>query len=113
MGITPVLLVKTITTAGTQIQVETDTDIKPSAVYFEALSTNTGVIYIGDSSVSDTNYMARLTVPSASSSPSWSISATPTGGRSGGTGIQLSNLWVDASVSGEKVMVTYVYELGG
>ena len=113
MAVTPVLLVKTITTAGTQIQVTTDTDIKPVAVYFEALASNTGQIYIGDSAVSSTNYMARLPIPSTTSAPSWSLSTSAAGGRIGGTGIQLSNLWVDSSVNGEKVLVTYVYETGG
>ena len=74
MSITPVLLVKTVTTAGTQIQVTTDTDIKPIAVYFEALASNTGQIYIGDADVSSTNYMARLTVPSTTSAPVWIVS---------------------------------------
>jgi hypothetical protein len=114
MAVTPVLLVKTITTAGTQVQVTTDTDVRPAAVYFEALASNTGVIYIGDADVSSTNYMAKLGIPSTTSSPSWSLNAPAAGlGRIGATGIQLSNLWVDSSVSGEKVCITYVYETGG
>jgi len=113
MAVTPVLLVKTITTAGTQIQVTTDTDIKPVAVYFESLETNAGQIYIGDADVSSTNYMARLPIPSTTSSSSWSLASASNGGRVGGTGIQLSNLWVDSSVNGDKVLVTYVYEIGG
>lgn len=112
MAVTPVLLVKTVTTAGTQVQVTTDTDIKPIAVYFEALASNTGVIYIGDADVSSTNYMAKLGIPSTTSSPSWTISGV-SGGRINKTGIQLSNLWVDSSVNGEKVCITYVYEVGG
>lgn len=112
MAVTPVLLIKTVTTAGTQVQVTTDTDIKPIAVYFEAAATNTGLIYIGDADVSSTNYMAKLAIPSTSSSPSWSLSSNQNG-RLGATGIQLSNLWVDSSVNGEKVHVTYVYPTGG
>lgn len=112
MAITPVLVTVTVTTAGTQVQVTTDTDIKPKSVYFEADSANTGVIYIGNSTVSSTSYFARLTIPSTSSSPNWSITGAD-GGRVGSTGIQLSDIWVDSSVSGEKVHVTYIYETGG
>ena len=112
MAVTPVLLTKTIATAGTQIQVTTDTDIRPISVYFEADAANTGVIYIGLSDVSSTSYFARLTIPSTTSAPGWSISGTDAG-RAGGSGIQLSNFWVDSSVNGEKVHVTYVYATGG
>lgn len=113
MAVTPVLITKTVTAAGTRVQVTTDTSIKPSAVYFEALATNTGQIYIGDSSVSSTVYFARLPIPSTTSAPSWSISTVDGGGRASGTELQLSNFWLDASVSGEKVQITYVYEVGG
>ena len=109
MAITPVLITKTVTTAGTQVQVTTNTAIKPISVYFEADSANTGQIYIGLSDVSSTSYFARLTIPSTTSAPGWSISGT-SGHRIGGTGIQLSNFWVDSSVNGEKVHITYVYE---
>ena len=114
MAVTPVLLVKTVTTAGTQVQVTTDTSIRPAAVYFETLGSNTGYIYIGDSAVSSTNYMVRLTPPSASSSPGFAFNAPAAGlGRVGSSGLQLSDLWVDSSVNGEKVNVTYMYETGG
>ena len=112
MGITPKLVTLTVTTAGTRVQVTSDTEIRPHAVYFETLSTNTGQIYIGDVTVSSTVYMARLTIPSAASAPSWQISSPAGAGHAGGTGIQLSNMYVDSSVSGEKVQVTYVYNVG-
>lgn len=112
MSVTPALLTKTVTTAATRVQVTSDTGIKPHSVYFEAFGTNTGFIYIGNSSVSSTVYFARLPVPSTSSSPSWSITAAETGS-SRGEGIQLSDLYVDSSVSGDKVQVTYVYRIGG
>ena len=112
MGITPKLVTVTVTTAGTRVQVTSDTSIRPSAVYFEALSSNTGQIYIGDVTVSSTVYMARLTIPSTASAPSWQIVSPSSDHRSGGTGIQLSNLYVDSSVNGEKVQVTYVYNVG-
>lgn len=113
MAITPVLVTKTVTTAGTRVQVTADTDIKPVAVYFEALASNTGQIYIGGSNVSSSVYMARLTIPSTTSAPSWTLSSPNPGGRIGSTGIQLSDLYVDSSVNGDKVQVTYLYATGG
>lgn len=113
MAVTPVLITKTVTTAGTRVQVTSDTDIKPSAVYFEALGSNTGQIYIGNSVVSSTVYFARLPIPSTSSAPSWSIGTVDGAGRAGGTELQLSNFWIDSSVNGEGVQITYVYEIGG
>ncbi len=115
MAVTPTLLTKTITTHGTRVQVTATTTILPVAVYFEALASNTGQIYIGNSTVSSTSYFARLPIPSTTVSSSWSISAGTTGqgGRVGSTGLQLSNFYVDSSVDGDKVQVTYVYETGG
>lgn len=112
MAITPKQVTVTVTTAGTRVQVTTDTAIRPHAVYFEALSSNTGQIYIGDVLVSSTVYMARLTIPSTTSAPSWQISSPAGAGHAGGTGIQLSNMYIDSSVNGEKVQVTYVYNTG-
>lgn len=113
MAVTPVLLTKTVTTAGTQIQVTTSTTIKPVAVYFEADSANTGYIYVGDSAVSSSAYFAKLGVTS-SVGQGFSISVPGgLGYKAGGQGIQLSDIWVDSSVSGEKVHVTYIYATGG
>ncbi len=111
MAITPTLVTVTVTTAGTRVRVTTDATIKPSAVYFEALGTNTGYIYIGGVLVSSTVYFARLTIPSASNQPAWSIKA-PEVGRIGGAGIQLSDFYIDSSVNGEKVQVTYMFNSG-
>lgn len=114
MAVTPIKITKTVTAAGTQVQVTTDVNILPSAVYFEADAANTGVIYIGLSDVSSTDYIARLAIPSTSSSPSFALNSPAAGlGRIGSSGIQLSSLWVDSSVSGEKVHITYMYETGG
>lgn len=112
MAVTPVLLVKTIATAGTEIQVTTDADIKPLWVRFEARGSNTGQIYIGNSTVTSTNYMARLPIPTTGTVHAAEFRGTP-GGRAGGTGLQLSDFWVDASVNGDIVFVTYGFETGG
>jgi hypothetical protein len=109
MAITPVNSTLTVTTAGTEVQCTATTSIKPTSVYFEALGTNTGYIYIGLSTVSSTVYMARL-----AAGEGFSL-GTGAGAnfRSGGQGIQLSALYVDSSVNGEKVQMTYMYEQGG
>lgn len=105
----PVLIKKAVTTAGTRVQLTANTDLKPTSVYFEPLASNTGVIYIGDSAVSSTNYMARLTIPSTSSNSSWAASGA-SGHRISGTGIQLSSFYIDSSVNGDSVLCTYLYE---
>ena len=105
----PVLIKKAVTTAGTRVQLTTNADLKPVSVYFEPLASNTGVIYIGDSAVSSTNYMARLTIPSTTANSSWAASGA-SGGRVGGTGIQLSSFYIDSSVNGDSVLCTYLYE---
>ena len=108
MAVTPIHSTVTVTTAATRVQVTADADIKPMSVYFEAAGANTGFIYVGLVTVSSTVYIARL-----AAGTSFSIGGVPGAGRLGGTGIQLSALYVDSSVSGEKVQVTYVYPTGG
>ena len=50
---------KTVTTAGTRVALASSTTIK--SVTIKALSTNTGIIYVGDSSVASTNGYQLLT----------------------------------------------------
>ena len=110
MAVTPVNSTVTVTTAGTAAQCVSDTDYKPSSIYFEALGTNTGYIYIGLSGVSSTAYITRLTAGQG-----FTVKADGLGGhgRVGSAGLQLSAFYADASVSGEKVQVTYMYQTGG
>ena len=105
-AVTPVNAVKTVTTAGTRIQATATTSIHPSSVYFEALGTNTGFIYIGLSNVSATVYIARL-------SPGQGISMGADTIGSDLTLLQLSNFYIDSSVNGEKVQMTYQNHIGG
>jgi len=112
MAVTPVLLTKTVTTAGTRVQVTTDTAIKPNWIKFEALGSNTGQIYVGSVAVSSTVYFSRLPIPTTGVVTVAEYRSTPNG-RAGGTGFQLSNFYVDSSVNGEKVQVTYGFETGG
>lgn len=111
MAVTPVHATKTVTTAGTRVQATTDTAIKPSSVYFEALGTNSGFIYVGLVTVTSAIYITRL-----SAGQGFSLDADGAGGlnyRTGGQGLQLSALYFDSSVSGEKVQMTYLFPTGG
>jgi len=110
MAITPINASLTNTTAGTRTQIVSDTDIKPTSVYVEALGSNTGFIYLGLVTVSSTVYIARL-----SAGQGFTIQSDGIGGRGrlGGVGIQLSSLYIDSAVNGEKVLVTYQYPIGG
>lgn len=101
--------VKAVTTAGTRVQITDDNDTKCSSVYFEALGTNTGYIYVGLSDVSSTQYIAKLAV-SSTVGQGFALDIGSLGGqfRLGGQGIQLSNFWIDSSVNGESVLFTYV-----
>jgi hypothetical protein len=104
MAITPVNASLTVTTAGTRVAVTATTTILPSSVYFEALGSNTGFIYIGLVTVSSTVYISRL-----AAGQGIEISLDGDNVRQG---LQLSNLYADSSVNGEKVLVTYQYRTG-
>ena len=106
-AVIPVNAALTVTTAGTRVQATATTTIVPSSVYFEALGTNTGYIYVGVVTVSATVYITRL-----SAGQGFYINADGANGRIGLTGIQLSSLYVDSSVNGEKVQMTYQYPIG-
>jgi hypothetical protein len=109
MGIAPVNTTKTVTTAGTRVQVTATSTYAPSC-YFEALKTNTGIIYVGVSTVSATVYIAALSAGQGFSFQADSFGSV--GSAAGGGELQLSSLYVDSSVSGEKVQFTYMQRLG-
>jgi len=109
-AITPIHTTKTVTTAGTEIQATSSTTIKPSSVYFEAAAANTGYIYIGLSTVTSTVYIARLSAGQGFTITSDALGANT---RLSASGIQLSAIYIDSSVNGEKVQMTYMYNTGG
>jgi hypothetical protein len=80
--------VTTVTTAGTEVALASSTSIK--SVTVKALSTNTGFIYVGSSSVSSANGFEL------SSSETVSIDID-----------NLSKVYIDSSVNGEGV--SYIY----
>ena len=106
MGIKPVLSTLTVTTAGTATQCAANS-LTCISVYFEALDTNAGAIYIGDSTVSTTKYITKLAAGSG-----FGISTDAQGHGLGGE-IQLTTVWVNAASSGDKVQMTYLPRTGG
>jgi hypothetical protein len=89
----------TVTTAGTRVQI-TATDTPVSSVIFTAPAANAGKIFIGDSSVSS----SRGIEVAAGSSVTINEDNS---GRKGDEFI-LSDFYVDAATSGDKVKVSYV-----
>lgn len=77
-----------VTTSGTRVQLSSST--ATATITIRALSTNTGIIYVGNSSVTSSNGFQL--------SPQETVSIDLS---------NLSNVWLDASVSGEGV--TYIY----
>ena len=109
MGISPQVSTVTVTTAGTRAQASASSRYVV-AVYVEALKTNSGVIYVGNSSVSSALYTAAL-----SAGAGFGITADSHGRvstTSVGPEIQLSSIWFDTSSSGDKVQVTYFERVG-
>lgn len=91
----------TVATAGTRQQVTaTPTDV--TTAVFTADPANTGIIYVGDDAVSATRSALVLQKGQAGA-----ISDDESG-RAGGEEFVLSDFYVDASVSGDKVYVSYI-----
>lgn len=111
MAITPVHATVTVTTAGTRVQLSSDVDYKPASVYIEAAGANTGYIYVGLVTVSSTVYISRI-----AAGEGLTLEVPGAGGpnyRPGGQGLQLSSLYIDSSVNGDKAQFTYLYAQGG
>jgi hypothetical protein len=96
---------KTVTTAGTPVQISS-TSIKAHSVCIQVNSANTGKIYIGTSTLVAATYVGVLKVlppPSASSYPEFVATQIMAQ-----NGIDLSELWIDSSVNGESAIVSYM-----
>lgn len=107
-AIKPVMTEKTVTTAGTRVQVST-TDVFVSAIFCETPRANTGYIYIGGSTVSSTVFFHEFAI----GKDTWSMTSPIAGlGRPPSNAINLADLYVDSSVNGEKVKITYLPVLG-
>jgi hypothetical protein len=104
MAIVPVMVEKTVTTAGTRVQVSTST-VYVSSIFCETPRGNTGYIYIGGSAVSSTVFFHEFAI----GKDTWSMTSPLAGdGRVPVNAINLSDLWIDSSVNGEKVKITYL-----
>lgn len=108
MGIGPVTLAQiTVTTAGTRVQVSAS---KNSCVQvrFEAPAGNTGAgIYIGDSSVSATRYMAYIPKGTGITFSMLNHGASPNSNE-----YDLTKFYVDGAANGDKLNVGYFERLG-
>jgi len=93
---------KSVTTAGTRVQLSTDSSIRSGYIVIQALSTNSGKIFLGGTTVSSSN---GLTL-SASASVTLNAEAIKGGARI----YRLSDFYIDSSVNGEGVNITYFLE---
>jgi hypothetical protein len=93
---------KNVGTAGTRVQLST-TNLYASSLIIRAKSANTGVIYVGDSTVASSNGMFLA------AGESNELSGPPT--KHGiPLNFNLKNIYIDSSVNGEGVIVEYVSE---
>ena len=90
---------KVVATAGTREQLTTAKLHVPSVI-FQAEVSNTGQVYIGNNQVSSTNCIIEL-----DSGETISLSATSFGDASAKW--DLTDLWLDVSVSGDGAFVGY------
>jgi hypothetical protein len=91
---------KTVTTAGTRVPLATTT-FMVNQLTISPLATNTGTIYFGDSSVSSTvGLHIKKTDPSV-----W-LGSSQIDGRD--DSIDLSKVYIDASVNGDGVSILYL-----
>jgi hypothetical protein len=91
---------KDIPTAGTRVQV-TSTSTIITTVVFQAKTTNTGVVIIGDSNVAAGQGLEL--------SPGETLAITADmSGRSGGDELDLSDFWLDTATNGNDVKISYI-----
>lgn len=106
MGIAPVTFQVTVATAGTRVALSTQiTAAYVSSLYLEGLNTNSGSIFVGNSTVSLGNYAACLPA-----GVGFSMNAMPTsleGGVGGGL-VATGQVYVDATANGQVVMGSYM-----
>lgn len=95
---------KTVTTAGTRTALTSST-LQVYEVVVKALASNTGTIYIGDSTVASSNGY-ELSAGASFSIPLTMIPKT-------GSVVDLNWIYIDASVNGEGVCVAYLQRTGG
>jgi hypothetical protein len=97
--LTPGQLRVTVTTAGTRVQI-TSSHIVTTNIIIQALSGNTGTVYVGNSSVSSSLCMVALAAGAA-------ITLTPGAMGNDMGGLDLSEFYIDASQNSQSVNVGY------
>lgn len=90
----------TVATAGTPERLTTDVKIRASAIFVQALHSNTQKAYVGVSGL--TKATGAGVIVTLDAKQSW---AFDTG--DGSDRIQVSDYYFDADVNGEKLLVTY------
>ena len=90
---------KAVTTAGTRTALQSSV-LQVHTAIIKANAANTGVIYVGDSSVASTNGY-ELSAGEGVAIPLMLMPQT-------GSAVDLSAIYIDASVSGEGVSVAYL-----
>jgi len=96
---------KTVTTAGTIVQVTT-TPTNCNQLFIQALTANTGKIYIGLSTLVKATLVGALFVlpiPTANILPVYNPVAPVADGA-----IDLATIWLDSDVNGEGVLISYL-----
>jgi hypothetical protein len=105
MGVAPTIKNVTVTLAGTRVALFTSTPTYAAAFYCEALSSNTGSIFLGNSTVASSTYMRKMTAGAG-----FSINAHPraTEGGPGGGLLDLSQLFIDSDVNAQVLLVSFM-----
>ena len=89
-----------VTVAGTRQQISS-VDIRTPLIVITAITGNTGLIYIGDSAVSSTKFILELAAGETAE-----IRATES--NAFGEEFSLSDFYVDAATSADKINVGYI-----
>lgn len=92
----------TVSTAGTRVQISTDTTIRTPYVVIQASSANAGTIYLGGSTVSSTNGLELF--------PGESYIFNAETSREGNRVYRLSDIYLDSSANGLICRVMYLLE---
>jgi len=98
MHVTPKSFVRSVANAGSRVQLTT-IDLKVISVTFQAELFNTGIIYVGDNQVSSSNYAYGLVAGDSVSLDAFHLGSGP-------VLISLNEIWVDASSSGDDLIVS-------
>lgn len=95
---------KTVTTAGTPERLSAN-DLYVRCVHLQAVSTNTGIAFVGTSLANAVSGTAYALVKGSATVPATQVSFCP---MSAGPRINLKDIWVGVATNGDKVVALYV-----